>query len=115
MSRANWTLADWLAFPLRQSSPAPEPAPEKPSRPRIAAVVHVPTSEEFDAWRAEPVTQFVFAALRAAQDAQRDQWQAASWVRGEADELLLTELRTRADAYAGLEETDYDGFCGWLS
>lgn len=82
-------------------------------RPRIAAVNRAPTRDEFAAWRDEPVTQFVFAALRRAQQAQRDGWLVASWQGGDADGNLLTELRARADAYASLEEADYLAFCEW--
>jgi len=36
--------------------------------------------------------------------AQLDGWIAASWEAGECDPLLLTTLRTRADAYRALSE-----------
>ena len=73
-----------------------------------------PSRDAFRAWRDDPVTQFAFAALREASDAQSVAWAEASWDGGNADEKLLLELRTRADAYKSLEEADYEGFCEWL-
>lgn len=73
-----------------------------------------PARDEFAAWRDDPTTRFVFAALAFAEAEQKDAWFEASWAKGEANALLLTELRTRADAYAALLETDYEGFCDWL-
>jgi hypothetical protein len=34
-----------------------------------------------------------------------------SWAKGEADPELLIELRTRADAYLALVETEYEQWC----
>lgn len=83
------------------------------AKPRLAAVRSAPSRDEFRAWRDDPTTQFVFAALRAAQANQKAAWDELSWVRGEADEIALCEYRTRADAYAGIEEADYEAFCEW--
>ena len=70
-----------------------------------------PTKEGFLTWRDNPVTQWAFRALQAAAEAQRQGWTKASWEEANPDPLLLTELRTRADAYLALEETEYDAFC----
>lgn len=70
------------------------------------------TAEEFDAWLNEPVTEFVMTAALKAAEANRQAWLNASWSTGVANPQLLTELRTRADAYRALAET---GFAGWAS
>jgi hypothetical protein len=70
-----------------------------------------PHSEDFARWREDRVTQWVFAALSAMSDANRASWIEASWENGIANERVLTELRTRADAYRAMFETDYAAFC----
>jgi hypothetical protein len=72
------------------------------------------TLEEFQAWREHPATQWVLRAAEKAADLQQIAWNDASWGRGEADPLMLTELRTRADAYRALGETSYEDWCSVL-
>jgi len=60
--------------------------------------------EDWEQWRNHPVTEWVLAALNKAASAQLDGWVAASWEAGESNPLLLTTLRTRADAYRALSE-----------
>lgn len=103
-------FAEWFGDVFSDPAVAPAVAPPKP---RLVVVNRAPAREEFAAWRDDPVTQFVFAALRAAQANQKAAWDEMSWVAGEADEMALCEYRTRADAYAGMEDADYDGFCEW--
>lgn len=57
------------------------------------------------------MTQWVFRAVSRAAELQKDEWLRLSWGQGEADPLLLCELRTRADAYLGLRETGYERWC----
>lgn len=82
-------------------------------KPRLAVVNNAPSRDEFAAWRDDPTTLFVFAALRAAAAEQKQAWDEVSWHGGEANAPLLTELRTRADAYEALEAGGYDAFCEW--
>lgn len=70
-----------------------------------------PTAEEFQAWREHPVSQWVFQAVRTSAQAQKAAWDQAAWDSGKPDPLLLTELRTRADALNGLHETTYERWC----
>ncbi|MDB5584305.1 MAG: hypothetical protein JWR80_9481 [Bradyrhizobium sp.] len=69
------------------------------------------TAEEFQAWAENPVTKWVFKAVKRASELQKDAWDKASWDEGEADPLLLTELRARADAYLAIVETPYERMC----
>lgn len=57
------------------------------------------------------MTAWVRAILKDAAAAHKDEWDKVSWEGGEADPLLLRELRTRADAYMAIEETTYEGWC----
>jgi hypothetical protein len=103
----NWLQL--IGYEPHEEAPVIAPKP----KPRLASVKQAPTRDEFKAWRDDPTTLFVFAALRRAREAQKEQWDAAAWDGGKNDDLLLTELRTRADAYASLEEGSYEDFCGW--
>src|SRR5690349_7175053 len=113
-----WAEYFWSVVSEPQAAGTAEPSTDfgtlydKP-KPRLAAVTTAPSREAFEAWRDHPVTQFVFAALRRAAAEQRAAWTETSWISGEADKNLLSELRTRADAYTSLEEADYEGFCEW--
>jgi hypothetical protein len=64
-------------------------------------VVH---PEDFAEWLQHPTTEAVVAMFGAWADAQQAAWLRASWEGGKADLLLLTELRTRADAYRSMAE-----------
>lgn len=69
-----------------------------------------PTQDEFDAWCENPVTRYVAAAWERSAIVQRDAWTVRSWSSGEADPALLTELRTRADAYNAFLETTLEDY-----
>lgn len=69
------------------------------------------SKEEWLAWLDLPTTKWVLKALEAAAQAQQDQWSLTSWQQGQSDPLLLTELRTRADAYRAISETAYERLC----
>lgn len=114
------SLADWFRDAFQPSPPVitgvisagAEILRQKP-KPKLTVVTPAPSREEFAAWRSEPITGFAFAALRAAHRAQKEQWDEASWNGGLAEQETLIMLRTRADAYAALEEADYEAFCQW--
>jgi hypothetical protein len=80
---------------------------------RRQVVSHAPSREDFDRWRDDPISLFVFAALRNAAAEQKEAWSDLSWHGGNADALALREFRTRADAYEGMELADYEGICEW--
>lgn len=85
-----------------------------PPKPRLAAVRAAPSREDFAAWRDQPVTQFVMAALLRNAEECREEWVRQSWDAGFADEKVLTGLRERADALLGFT-ADYDAFCETLN
>ena len=86
---------------------------EMAPRPRLAVVREAPSKEEFAAWRDEPITQFVMAALVRNAEECREAWMLESWERGKADELTLHALRERSDALLGFT-ADYEAFCETL-
>lgn len=78
----------------------------------------LPLSEDFARWADDPITKLVLGALNKAADAQKAQWDKASWGGGIArpDDLARTlqELRVRADAYRSLAEMTFDDVTAWL-
>lgn len=80
---------------------------------RAAPIRSAPSRDEFKAWRNDPTTRFVMQALRTAAETQREAWIGQSWESQKADPLALKEFRTRADAYASMEEGSYEDFCRW--
>lgn len=65
------------------------------------------TAEEFANWREDPVTQWVMDACEKAAEENKQGWIDASWEAGETSPLLRMELRTRADSYRILAESDW--------
>jgi hypothetical protein len=66
------------------------------------------TEDDYLVWREHPVTRWVFAAIEQGAQAQKDEWIRASWDGAAVSPILLTELRTRADAYRALPETSFE-------
>lgn len=68
------------------------------------------TLDDFQRWRDNPVTQWVFAAFEKAAVTQSDGWMDKSWGAGQCDPLELATLRTRADSYRAIFETPFERF-----
>jgi hypothetical protein len=77
---------------------------------RLVKPIEAPSRDEFAAWRDDPTTQFVMAALRRNADECRDEWLRQSWESGNADQRALDGLRERSDALLGFT-ADYEAFC----
>lgn len=84
-------------------------AREMAPKPRLATVRQAPSRDEFDAWRDEPITQFVMAALIRNAEECREAWMDASWHGGNADQRSLDTYKARADALLGFT-ADYAAF-----
>lgn len=69
--------------------------------------------DEFDTWLKDPVTRWVFAAIRNAQEQERAEWMRQSWENGTADQHNLTVLKTRADALGELTNNDFETWSHW--
>ncbi len=68
-----------------------------------------PSKEEFQAWRADPTTRWVMAAMASFAGKQRDEWMARTFdAGGHPDVALLVELRTRADAYRAISDSTFE-------
>jgi hypothetical protein len=103
-------LADWFRATLddadyRVGSVMPPP--------RLAVVREAPSREEWAAWRDDPTTLFVMAALKRNAEECQEQWVRASWEGGKADQRMLDGLRERSDALLGFTG-NYDAFCETL-
>lgn len=60
--------------------------------------------EDFDAWRDNAITQALFAKLRAKAEEAKAKWLSDSWNGGKCDELMLADLRARAETWTDLCE-----------
>lgn len=69
------------------------------------------TRDDFERWLDDPVTKLVMRAFLLAAEKNRDAWIKASWDGGACSKEMLSELRTRSDAYRAIAETNYEGFC----
>ncbi len=67
--------------------------------------------DDFNTWRANPVTEWVFAGLERIAEAQRQHWIETSWEQGVCEPALMNELRVRADTAKAIIETEYERFC----
>lgn len=103
------SLADWFLSRVGDGQPTA-------SNPivRIVPTLTAPSRDEFAAWRDNPTTRFVMAALARNADECREQWMQHSWNRGDADQITLTALRERSDALLGFT-ADYEAFCETLN
>ena len=70
------------------------------------------TADEFAAWRADPVTQVVLKVHSEMAEQQKQGWLKASWEGGHVDPLILTELKTRADAYQAIADCTFEDIAG---
>lgn len=69
------------------------------ARPKPSKHNYVPTPEEWAAWCANPVSEWVAAAFAAKAAECRETWTRTSWDGAVANQELLIELRTRADNF----------------
>ena len=78
------------------------------------------SEEEFLSWHDDPVTRWVLSACRKAAEENRLAWTDITWKDGNPDSpswrdppdhLTLVKLKSRADAYLALADTQY---AGWL-
>ena len=61
-------------------------------------------TEDFEQWRAHPVTEAVTRALVMLAERNKARWIELSWGGGQADPLVLAELRARAEGALDLSE-----------
>jgi hypothetical protein len=70
-----------------------------------------PSREDFTRWLGDSVTAYVMRAHLAMAETNKAEWLRVSWEAGHANPALLSELRTRADAYRAIAEMTYDALC----
>lgn len=69
--------------------------------------------DEFETWLKEPVTQYIFKAVRKAAEQEKAEWLRQSWEGGEANPVSLCELRSRAMALTELCDNDFETWKAW--
>lgn len=67
-----------------------------------------PSRDEFARWLDDSVTRYVMRAHLAMAETNKAEWTRVSWDAGHANPALLSELRTRADAYRAIAEMTYE-------
>lgn len=67
-----------------------------------------PTPEDFEEWRENPVSQWVFEQMRGHAECQKDMWAAMAWEMQDVSEDLLKEARVRADCYVEIPDSTYE-------
>ena len=65
------------------------------------------TEDDFSAWRENPVTEAVFAALKTKADEAKSNWLTASWDNGNIDPLVLADLRASAESWQYVIDIDH--------
>lgn len=70
-----------------------------------------PSRDEFARWLDDAVTRYVMRAHTAMSETNKAEWLRVSWDAGHANAALLSELRTRADAYRAIVEMTYEAVC----
>lgn len=61
-----------------------------------------PSRDEFEAWLADPVTEFVMAGVRNVAERVPADWFERAWNGGDLTEATLTRLKTRAETFTEL-------------
>lgn len=69
--------------------------------------------EDFHGWLTDPVTKWVFAAVKRAAEQEREEWIRQSWDEGKIDPMQLSELRTRANALTELCDNQFETWQLW--
>ena len=64
--------------------------------------------EDFEQWRAHPVTEAVSLALQKLAERNRQVWIDTSWGGGEANPLTLSDLKARAEMAQDLSELTFE-------
>ena len=60
--------------------------------------------EDFEQWRAHPVTEAMTRALVALAERNKVKWMEVSWGGGETSPLVLADLKARAEMAQDLSE-----------
>lgn len=60
--------------------------------------------EDFEQWRAHPITEAVNRALVKLAERNKAKWISVSWDTGQSDPVVLAELKARAETARDLSE-----------
>ena len=64
--------------------------------------------EDFEQWRAHPVSEAVSKALVKLAERNKDKWMAVSWDGGVSDPVILADLKARYETARDLSELTVD-------
>lgn len=66
--------------------------------------------EDFEQWRAHPITEAVNRALVKLAERNKAKWISVSWDGGQTDPVILADLRARAEIAQDLSELTIEEF-----
>lgn len=66
------------------------------------------TKDDFEQWRANPVTEEVSRALVRLAERNKAEWMRASWDCGEANPVILADLKARYETANDLSELTFE-------
>lgn len=70
--------------------------------------------EAYEAWRNHPMTVEVMVALKALGDQCKEKWIRHSWDSGNADPLMLADLRARYEVVEDITDLTFEELEGAL-
>lgn len=70
--------------------------------------------EDFEQWRANPVTEIVLAVFAKLGEQAKQKWIEESWGKGNVDPLVLADLRARSEVIEDFHDLKYEDMEEWL-
>ena len=70
--------------------------------------------EDFESWLENPVTEAVFASIKALGDGAKAEWVQASWGNGVLDPAVLSALKAKEQVTNDLVTMTYEDLEAWL-
>lgn len=70
--------------------------------------------EDFELWRANPVTEIVLKVFAGLGELAKQKWLEESWDKGNADPVLLADLRARAEVIDDFHKLSFEDMEKWL-
>lgn len=64
--------------------------------------------EDFEAWMAHPVTEYILKRVGELSEANKQKWMDVSWGTGSCDPMVLVELKARSQAAKDLSELTFE-------
>lgn len=70
--------------------------------------------EDFEMWRAHPVTEIVLSVFAKLGEMAKQKWVAESWDKGNTDPVMLADLRARTEVIDDFHKLSFEDMEKWL-